>query len=42
MSRPSDVTAAIYAAKADGKRLVMLIRPEDNTRFVALSTRTGS
>ena len=43
VSRPSDVTAAIDAAKADGKKSVLMhIRSEDNTRFVALSTQVVS
>ena len=43
VSRPSDVTAAIDAATADGKKSVpMHIRSEDNTRFVALSTQVVS
>ena len=43
VSRPSDVTAAIDAAKSDGKKLVLMhIRSEDKTRFVALSTQAVS
>ena len=43
MSRPSDVTAAIDAAKSDGKKLVLMhIRSEDKTRFVALATQAVS
>src|SRR5271166_4944547 len=43
VSRPSDVTAAIDAAKADGKKSVLLrVRSEDNMRFVALSTQAVS
>jgi hypothetical protein len=37
------VTAAIDAAKADGKKSVLMhIRSEDNTRSVALSTQPVS
>ncbi len=44
VSRPSDVTAAIDAAKADGKKSVLMqVKTEDNsTRFVALSTHAVS
>ncbi len=44
VSRPSDVTAAIDAAKADGnKSVLMQVKTEDNsTRFVALSTHAVS
>ena len=43
VSRPSDVTAAIDAAKADGKKSVLLrVSSEDNMRFVALSTQAVS
>ena len=39
VSRPSEVTAAIDAAKADGKKFVLLrVKTESSTRFVALST----
>ena len=43
VSRPSDVTAAIDTAKADGKKSVLLrVSSEDNMRFVALSTQAVS
>ncbi len=43
VSRPSDVTAAIVAAKADGKKSVLMrVKTEDSTRFVALSTEAVS
>ena len=43
VSRPSDVTAAIDAAKADGKKSVLMrVKTEDSTRFVALSTEAVS
>jgi serine protease Do len=43
VSRPSDVSAAISAAKADGKKSVLVqLKSEDNTRFVALSTEAVS
>ncbi len=39
VSRPADVTAAIDAAKASGKKSVLMhVKTEDNSRFVALST----
>ena len=43
VSRPSEVTAAIDAAKADGKKSVLMrVKSEDSTRFVALSTSVVS
>jgi serine protease Do len=43
VSNPSEVTAAIDAAKADGKKSVLMqVKTQDNTRFVALSTGTVS
>ncbi len=43
VSRPSDVTAAIDAAKAGGKKSVLVhLRTQDSSRFVALSTETVS
>jgi serine protease Do len=43
VSRPSDVTAAIEAARADGKKSVLMhIKTEDGARFVALSTQAVS
>ena len=43
VSRPSDVMAAIDAAKADGKKSVLMhVKTEDNSRFVALSTEAVS
>src|SRR5208282_4058721 len=39
VSRPSDVKAAIDAARADGKKSVLMhVKTEDSSRFVALST----
>ncbi len=43
VSRPSDVTAAIDAAKAGGKKSVLMrVKSEDSTRFLALSTEAVS
>ena len=43
VSRPSEITAAIDAAKADGKKSVLMrVKTEDSTRFVALSTQAVS
>ncbi len=43
VSRPSDVKAAIDAAKADGKKSVLMhVKTEDSSRFVALSTEAAS
>ena len=43
VSRPADVTAAIDAAKSEGKKAVLMrLKSEDSTRFVALSTETAS
>ncbi len=43
VSNPSDVTAAIDAAKADGKKSVLMrVKTEDSTRFVALPTQAVS
>jgi serine protease Do len=43
VSRPSDVKAAIDAAKADGKKSVLMhIQTEDSSRFVALPTKAVS
>ena len=43
VSRPSDVTAAIDAAKADGKKSVLMqVKNQDSTRFVALPTEAVS
>jgi len=43
VSNPSDVTAAIDAAKAGGKKSVLMqVKTEDSTRFVALSTEAVS
>jgi serine protease Do len=43
VSRPSDVTAAIDAARADGKKSVLMrVKGEDSARFVALSTEAVS
>src|SRR5271165_340590 len=43
VSDPSDVTAAIDAAKAGGKKSVLMqVRKQDSTRFVALSTQAVS
>jgi serine protease Do len=39
VSHPADVTAAIDAARADGKKSVLMrVKSEDSTRYVALST----
>jgi len=43
VSRPADVTSAIDAAKADGKKSVLVrVKTQDSTRFVALSTEAVS
>ena len=43
VSNPSDVTAAIDGAKANGKKSVLMqVKTEDSTRFVALSTEAVS
>ncbi len=43
VKRPFDVTAAIDAAKADGKKSVLMrVQSEDSARFVALSTEAVS
>ena len=43
VSRPSDVTAAIDAARADGKKSVLMrVKTEDSARYVALSTQAVS
>ncbi len=43
VAKPSDVTAAIDAAKAGGKKSVLMqVKHEDSTRFVALSTEAVS
>ena len=43
VSRPSEITAAIDSAKADGKKSVLMrVKTEDSTRFVALSTQAVS
>ncbi|HZZ60281.1 MAG TPA: Do family serine endopeptidase [Roseiarcus sp.] len=43
VSRPSDVKAAIVAARADGKKSVLMqVKSEDGARFVALSTKAVS
>jgi serine protease Do len=43
VSNPSDVTAAIDAAKAGGKKSVLMqVKTQDSTRFVALSTEAVS
>ena len=43
VSRPSDVTAALDVARADGKKSVLMrIKTEDGVRFVALSTEVVS
>jgi serine protease Do len=43
VSRPSDVTAAIDAAKANGKKSVLMrVKSEDSTHYVALSTEVAS
>ncbi len=43
VSNPSDVTAAIDAAKAGGKKSVLMqVKKQDSTRFVALSTQAVS
>ena len=43
VSRPADVTAAMDAAKAEGKKAVLMrLKSEDSTRFVALPTATAS
>ena len=43
VSKPSDVTAAIDAAKTDGKKSVLMhVKTEDSMRFVALSTEAVS
>src|SRR5271166_3847912 len=43
VSNPSDVTAAIDAAKAGGKKSVLMqVKTADSTRFVALSTQAVS
>ncbi len=43
VSNPSDVTAAIDAAKAGGKKSVLMqVKTGDSTRFVALSTEAVS
>ena len=43
VNQPSDVTAAINAAKKEGRTAVLLrVKNGDNTRFVALATsKTG-
>lgn len=43
VSNPSDVTAAIDAAKSGGKKSVLMqVKTADSTRFVALSTEAVS
>jgi serine protease Do len=43
VSRPSEVTAAIDAAKADGKKSVLMrLKSQDSMRFVALPTEAVS
>ena len=43
VSRPSDVTAAIDAAKANGKKSVLMrVKSADSTHYVALSTEVAS
>jgi serine protease Do len=43
VSNPSEVTAAIDSAKSDGKKSVLMrVKTEDNTHFVALSTQAVS
>ncbi len=43
VSKPSDVTAAIDAAKADGKKSVLMrLKNQDSMRYVALSTEAVS
>jgi serine protease Do len=43
VSRPADVTAAIDAAKGEGKKAVLMrLKSQDSTRFVALSTEAVS
>jgi serine protease Do len=43
VSRPSEVMAAVDAAKADGKKLVLMrIESGDGARFVTLSTQAVS
>ena len=43
VSQPSEVVAAIDAAKADGKKSVLMrVKSQDNARYVALSTQAMS
>jgi serine protease Do len=43
VSQPSDVVAAINAAKADGKKSVLMrVTTQDNPRYVTLSTQAAS
>ncbi len=43
VSRPAEVTAAIDAARAEGKKAVLMrLKSQDSTRFVALSTEAAS
>ncbi|MBV9634948.1 MAG: serine peptidase, partial [Methylobacteriaceae bacterium] len=43
VSRPSDVTAAIDAAKKEGHKAILLrVKSEDGTRYVALATQKAS
>ena len=43
VSRPSDISAAFDAAKAEGRRAVLLrVKSGDNVHFVALSTQAAS
>ena len=43
VSRPEDVAQAFAAAKADGRKAVLLrVKSEDNVRFVALPVKAAS
>ena len=42
VSRPSEVTAALESAKADGKKSVLMqVKTENGTHFVAMSTQVS-
>jgi serine protease Do len=43
VSRPSDISSALDAAKKDGRKAVLLrVKSGDQTRFVALATNPAS
>jgi serine protease Do len=43
VSRPADVSAAFDAARAEGRKAVLMrVKSGDNTRYVALTTQTAS